>query len=411
VTIEVKVPRLAESISEATLVEWLKADGAAVRADEPIATLETDKAAVEIVADGAGVLTHARKPGDVVKVGDVLARIAPGGAPAATTEAPAAAAPAVTPPVAAPAPAPAAPAPTREAVLSPAVRRIVEERGLDPAAIAGTGPHGRVLKEDALAAAPAAPAQPTAPAPASAAPSAAPADTDEDVRVVPMNRIRQRIAERLVQAQHTAAILTTFNEIDMSRVMDLRARHKDAFEKSHGVKLGFMSFFARACVLALADVPAVNAEIRGTDMVFHNRVHMGIAASTPKGLVVPVVQNAEQLDFAGLEKEIARLAQRARDGVLTPQELSGGTFTITNGGVFGSLLSTPILNPPQSGILGMHKIEKRAVVLEDDSIVVRPMMYVALSYDHRIIDGQQAVTFLVRVKERLEDLERMLLRV
>jgi 2-oxoglutarate dehydrogenase E2 component (dihydrolipoamide succinyltransferase) len=411
VTIEVKVPRLAESISEATLVEWLKADGAAVRADEPIATLETDKAAVEIVADGAGVLTHARKPGDVVKVGDVLARIAPGGAPAATTEAPAAAAPAVTPPVAAPAPAPAAPAPTREAVLSPAVRRIVEERGLDPAAIAGTGPHGRVLKEDALAAAPAAPAQPTAPAPASAAPSAAPADTDEDVRVVPMNRIRQRIAERLVQAQHTAAILTTFNEIDMSRVMDLRARHKDAFEKSHGVKLGFMSFFARACVLALADVPAVNAEIRGTDMVFHNRVHMGIAASTPKGLVVPVVRNAEQLDFAGLEKEIARLAQRARDGVLTPQELSGGTFTITNGGVFGSLLSTPILNPPQSGILGMHKIEKRAVVLEDDSIVVRPMMYVALSYDHRIIDGQQAVTFLVRVKERLEDPERMLLRV
>ena len=410
-TIEVKVPRLAESISEATLVEWLKADGAAVRADEPIATLETDKAAVEIVADGAGVLTHARKPGDVVKVGDVLARIAPGGAPAATTEAPAAAAPAVTPPVAAPAPAPAAPAPTREAVLSPAVRRIVEERGLDPAAIAGTGPHGRVLKEDALAAAPAAPAQPTAPAPASAAPSAAPADTDEDVRVVPMNRIRQRIAERLVQAQHTAAILTTFNEIDMSRVMDLRARHKDAFEKSHGVKLGFMSFFARACVLALADVPAVNAEIRGTDMVFHNRVHMGIAASTPKGLVVPVVRNAEQLDFAGLEKEIARLAQRARDGVLTPQELSGGTFTITNGGVFGSLLSTPILNPPQSGILGMHKIEKRAVVLEDDSIVVRPMMYVALSYDHRIIDGQQAVTFLVRVKERLEDPERMLLRV
>ena len=237
------------------------------------------------------------------------------------------------------------------------------------------------------------------------------ADEHEDVSIVPMNRIRQRIAERLVQAQHTAAILTTFNEIDMSRVMELRARHKDAFEKSHGVKLGFMSFFARACVLALADVPAVNAEIRGTDMVFHRRVHMGIAASTPRGLVVPVVRNAEQLDFAGLEKEIARLAQRARDGALTPQELSGGTFTITNGGVFGSLLSTPILNPPQSGILGMHKIEKRAVVLDDDSIVVRPMMYVALSYDHRIIDGQQAVTFLVRVKERLEDPERMLLRV
>lgn len=408
-TIEVKVPRLAESISEATLVEWLKADGAAVRADEPIATLETDKAAVEIVADGAGVLTHARKPGDVVKVGDVLARIAPGAAPtAAATAAPAP--PAVVPP-AAPAPVvPTAPAPAREAVLSPAVRRIVEERGLDPATLAGTGPHGRVLKEDALAAQASAPVAPTA-APAAPPRAAEVVETDEDVRIVPMNRIRQRIAERLVQAQHTAAILTTFNEIDMSRVMALRARHKDAFEKSHGVKLGFMSFFARACALALADVPAVNAEIRGTDMVFHQRVHMGIAASTPKGLVVPVVRNADQLDFAGLELEIARLAQRARDGVLTPQELSGGTFTITNGGVFGSLLSTPILNPPQSGILGMHKIEKRAVVLEDDSIVVRPMMYVALSYDHRIIDGQQAVTFLVRVKERLEDPERMLLRV
>lgn len=408
-TIEVKVPRLAESISEATLVEWLKADGAAVRADEPIATLETDKAAVEIVADGAGVLTHARKPGDVVKVGDVLARIAPGAAPSAPAPAVPAAS-AVVPPVVAAAPAmPSAPAPPREAVLSPAVRRIVEERGLDPATLAGTGPHGRVLKEDALAAPASAPAAPT-PAPVTAS-MAADSESGEDVRIVPMNRIRQRIAERLVQAQHTAAILTTFNEIDMSRVMALRARHKDAFEKSHGAKLGFMSFFARACVLALADVPAVNAEIRGTDMVFHQRVHMGIAASTPKGLVVPVVRNADQLDFAGLELEIARLAQRARDGVLTPQELSGGTFTITNGGVFGSLLSTPILNPPQSGILGMHKIEKRAVVLEDDSIVVRPMMYVALSYDHRIIDGQQAVTFLVRVKERLEDPERMLLRV
>ena len=396
-------------------MEWLKADGATVRADEPIATLETDKAAVEIVADGAGVLSHARKPGDVVKVGDVLGRIAPGGSPSvaapATPTTPVVATPAapVAAPVAPTAPATPAPAP----VLSPAVRRIVEERGIDPATIAGTGPHGRVLKEDALAAPSAPPSVTSMPVAPSVTPEsgASTADEHEDVSIVPMNRIRQRIAERLVQAQHTAAILTTFNEIDMSRVMELRARHKDAFEKSHGVKLGFMSFFARACVLALADVPAVNAEIRGTDMVFHRRVHMGIAASTPRGLVVPVVRNAEQLDFAGLEKEIARLAQRARDGALTPQELSGGTFTITNGGVFGSLLSTPILNPPQSGILGMHKIEKRAVVLDDDSIVVRPMMYVALSYDHRIIDGQQAVTFLVRVKERLEDPERMLLRV
>jgi len=229
-------------------------------------------------------------------------------------------------------------------------------------------------------------------------------------RVVPMTRIRARIAERLVQAQHTAAILTTFNEVDMTRVMDVRARYKDAFEKKHGVRLGFMSFFARACVLALHELPAVNAEIRGTDIVYHDFIHVGIAASTERGLVVPVVRHAESLDFAGLEREIARLALRARDNTLTPQELSGGTFTITNGGVFGSLLSTPILNPPQSGILGMHKIEKRAVVV-DDHVVVRPMMYVALSYDHRLVDGAQAVGFLVRVKESLEDPERMLLGV
>ncbi len=410
-TVEVKVPRLAESISEATLVEWLKPEGAAVRIDEPIATLETDKAAVEIVADAAGVLSHAHRPGDVVQVGEVLGRIAPG----------AAAAPAAAPAATAPAPAavatPAAAAAVAAPVLSPAVRRVVEERGLDPASITATGPGGRITKDDAVRhTAPAAPA-PAAAAPVPAvpepAPVAAPAVTheaSEDDEIVPMSRIRLRIAERLVQAQHTAAILTTFNEIDMSRVMDLRARHKDSFEKAHGVKLGFMSFFARACVLALADVPAVNAEIRGSDMVFHKAVHLGIAASTGRGLVVPVVRDAHRMDFAGLEREIARMAARARDGQLTPQELSGGTFTISNGGVFGSLLSTPILNPPQSGILGMHKIEKRAVV-EGDAVVVRPMMYVALSYDHRIIDGQQAVTFLVRVKERLEDPERMLLRV
>ena len=406
-TFEVKVPRLAESISEATLVEWLKADGAAVRSDEPIATLETDKAAVEIVADSAGVLTHTRKPGEVVKVGDVLGRIAPGAAvaPAAATPGAVAAAPVAV--------ANAAPAhPAAEPVLSPAVRRIVEERGLDPATIAGSGPHGRVLKDDAMRAPAPAPSAPAPVALALAAPTPAlPADPSEESTVVPMNRIRQRIAERLVHAQHTAAILTTFNEIDMTRVMELRARYKDSFEKAHGVKLGFMSLFARACVLAASDVPAVNAEIRGTDMVFHKAMHLGIAASTEKGLVVPVVRNAHLLDFAGLEKEIARLAQRARDGLLSPQELSGGTFTITNGGVFGSLLSTPILNPPQSAILGMHKIEKRPVVVEDDRIVARSMMYVALSYDHRLIDGQQAVTFLVRVKERLEDPERMLLRV
>jgi 2-oxoglutarate dehydrogenase E2 component (dihydrolipoamide succinyltransferase) len=307
--------------------------------------------------------------------------------------------------------APAAPA--KDAPLSPAVRRIVEERGLDPAALRGTGPGGRVLKEDALRAAPPAPPA-AAPAAAPAAPPAAPAApagvAGAGERIVPMNRIRIRIAEKLVRAQQTAAILTTFNEVDMSRVMESRARWKEAFEQKHGVRLGFMSYFARACVEAMRDVPAVNAEIRGTDIVYHDFVHLGVAASTPKGLVVPVVRNAERLDFAGLEREIARLAGRAREGLLTPEELSGGTFTITNGGVFGSLLSTPILNPPQSGILGMHKIEKRAVVV-DDAIVVRPMMYLALSYDHRLIDGEQAVTFLVRVKERLEDPERLMLAV
>jgi 2-oxoglutarate dehydrogenase E2 component (dihydrolipoamide succinyltransferase) len=283
---------------------------------------------------------------------------------------------------------------------------MVEENRLDAASIPASGPGGRLLKEDVqrhLASVP----KPQ-PAPEADAPRPAPSGAGE--RAVPMTRVRARIAERLVQAQHTAAILTTFNEVDMSRVMDVRARYKDAFEKKHGVRLGFMSFFARACVQSLADLPIVNAEIRGTDIVYHDAVHLGIAASTERGLVVPVVRDAQDLDFVGLEREIARMAQRARDNQLTPQELSGGTFTITNGGVFGSLLSTPILNPPQSGILGMHKIEKRPIAVEDE-VVIRPMMYVALSYDHRLIDGAQAVTFLVRVKECLEDPERMLLGV
>lgn len=407
-TVEIRVPRLAESISEAVLVEWLKADGASVRTDEPVATLETDKAAVEIVADAAGVLHHARNVGETVQVGDALGSIEAG---AAAPAAVAAAAPAASPAPAAPvAPAPlAAPA---ERALSPAVRRIVEENGLDVSALRGSGPGGRVLKEDALRAAEAASAAPApaAPAPAAAAIQAPAAKAGTGERVVPMSRIRLRIAEKLVRAQQTAAILTTFNEVDMSRVLETRARWKDPFEKKHGVRLGFMSFFARACIEAVRDVPEANAEIRGSDIVYHDFVHLGIAASTPRGLVVPVVRNAERLDFAGIEREIARLAQRARDGELTPDELSGGTFTITNGGVFGSLLSTPILNPPQSGILGMHKIEKRPVVV-DDAVVVRPMMYLAFSYDHRLIDGEQAVTFLVRVKERLEDPERLLLSV
>jgi len=400
--IEIKVPRLAESISEATLVEWLKPDGALVRVDEPVATLETDKAAVEIVADGSGVLRHGRKPGEVVQVGEVLGRIEPGAAPTESQ---------VASPTAPAETRPAAPHAAAPPMVMPAARRVLEERGLEATQVTGTGKGGRITKEDAQRhAAPAAASPLAAAPPASAASATPPSGPEGGERVVPMSRIRLRIAERLVQAQQTAAILTTFNEIDMSRVMDARARYKDAFEQKHGVKLGFMSFFARACVLALAEVPSVNAFIRGSDVVYHDHAHLGIATSTDKGLLVPVIEHAQRLDFAGLEREIARLAERGRAGTLTPQELSGGTFTITNGGVFGSLLSTPILNPPQSGILGMHKIEKRPVVV-GEAIVVRPMMYVALSYDHRIIDGAQAVTFLVRVKERLEDPERMLLAV
>ena len=452
-TIEVKVPRLAESISDATLVQWLKPDGATVRVDEPIATLETDKAAVELPAEASGVLRHGRAVGDRVEVGDVIARIENGVVTetaeprpqptpvfkTAAPEVPAAQKPApvpAPPPAAAPANA-TAPASREEDDLSPAVRRMVEEHHLDPRAISGTGPGGRLLKEDVqrfvdarstpdreTVTAPAPPRPPAAtatppPAPRTPAPSAvampsagAPADwrEGEEDRAVPMSRIRQRIAERLVQAQQTAAILTTFNEVDMGAVMELRNRFKEDFEKRHGVRLSFMSFFARACVLALQQIPEINAEIRGTDIVYKRHVHMGVAVQTPRGLVVPVVHHADRRSFADLEREIARLAAAARENRLTLAELSGGTFTLSNGGVFGSLLSTPILNPPQSGILGMHKIEKRPVVV-DDQIVIRSMMYLALSYDHRIVDGQQAVTFLVSIKERLEDPERMLLDV
>ena len=481
--IDVQVPRLAESISEAVLVEWLKEDGAAVRVDEPIATLETDKAAVEIAAPESGVLRHARKPGDHVVVGDVIARVEPGGAavavpsagePAAAKAGAEASKPAGTTAskpgkvaVASPgrpetgtsfpresravptgdgeravSPATArasstAPART-EPHLSPAVRRLVEEQGLEPSAIEPTGRGGRLLKEDVLrhlerredqagTAAPAPPAAREAPAPAgtlSAAPpaarqaplpppapsAAAPVPAGEDEHAVPMSRIRLRIAEKLVLAQSTAAILTTFNEIDMTAVLQVRERHREGFERRHGVRLGFMSFFTRASGIALHEIPELNAEIRGTDIVYKRRVHMGIAVSTERGLVVPVVRDADRLGFAEIEREIARLAERAREGTLKLHELSGGTFTISNGGVYGSLFSTPILNPPQSGILGMHKIEKRPVAV-GDQVVVRPMMYVALSYDHRIVDGEQAVTFLVRVKELLEDPERMLLDV
>jgi len=442
VTFEVRLPRLAESISDAVLVEWLKPDGALVEVDEPIATLETDKAAVEIAAEQRGVLRHARAVQERLQVGDVLARIEDGaGAPASATPARAASpapvpaatpAPASMPPAAparaasappappAPAPAPAAAAAPEAPPLSPAVRRLVEEHAIDPAKVAGSGKGGRLLKEDVLReiergqAAPAPSAGPPAgvtpaapPAPAPAAPSRGAEEAD---RIVPMSTIRLRIAERLVRAQHTAAILTTFNEIDMSAVLELRARYREDFERRHGVRLGFMSFFARASILALQEFPELNAEIRGTDIVYHPRVHLGIAVQTERGLVVPVVRAADRLAFAAIEREIARLAERARGQALSLDELSGGTFTISNGGVYGSLMSTPILNPPQSGILGMHKIEKRPVAVSDQ-VAIRSMMYVALSYDHRIVDGEQAVTFLVRVKERVEDPERMLLEV
>jgi 2-oxoglutarate dehydrogenase E2 component (dihydrolipoamide succinyltransferase) len=477
---EVKVPRLAESISEGVLVQWLKGDGERVSVDEPVAVLETDKAAVELPAERAGTLHHGRKVGDKVEVGDVIATIdestatamtapaasapARGAAPAPAPSAPAripapGPVPSAPAPGAAPAPplasAPSVPSPVpppaygaaatdadgaTHQTLSPAVRRLVDEHGLDPAAIPASGRGGRLLKEDVerhLAARPAAPAPVVAPAPiaprpapitpapvpaparsepavAAAAPAAKPGQPGgewregELERAVPMSRVRQRIAERLVQAQHTAAILTTFNEVDMSEVMALRARHKDSFEQRHGVRLSYMSFFGRACILALQQLPDLNARIDGTDIVYQRRVHLGIAVGTDRGLVVPVVHDADLLGFADLEREIARLAVRARDNRLSLAELSGGTFTISNGGVYGSLLSTPILNPPQSGILGMHKIEKRAVVV-DDAIVIRPMMYLALSYDHRLVDGEQAVTYLVSVKQRLEDPERMLL--
>jgi len=453
-TFDVKVPRLAESISEAVLVQWLKQEGESVRVDEAIATLETDKAAVEIPAERAGVLHHGRKVGDTVTVGDVIASIEENGAsaPAAAAPAPPAApaaaaapsgeagAPVATPSMPAESSAPAGVPPSippppgdGEPPLSPSVRRLVGEHALDPSQIPTSGRGGRLLKEDVEkylrertapappAAAPASPPPPAAPpaAAAPAPPTGAPARpgaagaewrAGEEERAVPMSRIRQRIAERLVQAQQTAAILTTFNEIDMTAVMELRAKHREAFEKRHGVRLSFMSFFARACVVALDRIPEINAEIRGTDIVYHRRVHMGIAVGTQRGLVVPVVKNADTLGFAALEREIGRVAALARDNKLQLHELQGGTFSLTNGGVYGSLLSTPILNPPQSGILGMHKIEKRPIVI-GDAVVVRPMMYVALSYDHRIVDGEQAVTFLVTVKEQLEDPERMLLEV
>lgn len=416
--IEVRIPTLGESVTEGVIVRWMKTDGEAVQVDEPLLELETDKASVEIPAEGAGVLKILKAQGEKVQVGDVVGQIE-AGAPARRT--PGAAATAAPPQPAVQTREAEARGPT-SAVLSPAVRRLVEEHALDPRAIPASGRGGRLTKGDVLAhlQAPAAPSTAAAPPPTEAeAPHAsqpapppsppAPAMADEEERV-PMTHLRQRIAQRLVEAQRTAAILTTFNEIDMSAVMELRARYKARFAEAHGVSLGFMSFFARACIGALKDLPIVNARIDATDIVYQRHVHLGIAVGTERGLVVPVVHYADQMTFAEIEREIERLAGLARQGKLSIPDLSGGTFTISNGGVYGSLLSTPILNPPQSAILGMHKIEKRPVV-NNDQIVIRPMMYLALSYDHRLIDGEQAVTFLVRVKERMEDPTRMMLDV
>lgn len=423
---DVKIPSLGESVTEATLGRWLKQDGDAVSADEPILELESDKANMELAAESAGTLRILTGAGATVHFGDVVGRIEAGAAKAAAATA---AAPAEAAPPAAAAKAPAAPG-TEERPLSPAVRRIVEEEKLDPSQIVGTGPGGRILKADALAAADS--RKPAAGAPASAAagggrgvlPSAlaaavagrpaAPAPPPSagvgGEERVPMSRLRQVIARRLVESQQSTATLTTFNEVDMAAILELRARHKESFQKKHGVSLGFMGFFVVACCEAMGDVPEVNARIDGNDVVYPKAVHVGVAVGTDRGLVVPVVRDASSRSIAQIEAEIARLAELARTNKLVPDDLAGATFTISNGGVYGSLLSTPILNPPQSAILGMHKIEKRPVVV-DDQVVVRPMMYLALSYDHRLIDGKGAVTFLVRVKERLEDPARLLLRV
>ena len=400
---EIKVPVLGESISEATLGQWLKKPGDAVAADEPIASLETDKVAVEVPAPAAGVMgAYAVEEGATVNVGAVIGVIEAGsGAPAA---APAPAATPAAPAPAAPAPAPVASAEVADLTLSPAVRRLVLELGLDPTKVKGSGKDGRLTKEDVLAAAKG--GAPEVPAAAIAA-TVAPVSGRVEERVK-MTRLRQTIAKRLKEAQNTAALLTTFNDCDMSEVMAARERYKESFEKKHGVKLGFMSFFAKAACLALKDFPAVNAQIDGEEIVYHNYVDLSVAVSAPNGLVVPVVRNVEQMGFADIEKAIGALGKKAKDGALTIEDMTGGTFTISNGGIFGGLMSTPIINPPQSAVLGLHRIEDRPVV-RDGQIVVRPMMYLALSYDHRIIDGREAVTALKTIKEAIEDPTRLLI--
>jgi 2-oxoglutarate dehydrogenase E2 component (dihydrolipoamide succinyltransferase) len=424
---EIKVPVLGESVTEATVAQWYKQIGDAVTADEPLVELETDKVTVEVPAPTSGVLTEIMVADGVnVEVGAVLGAIVEGAVASA-------AAPVSAPapePEAAPAPepevAPVAAAPAKNTTLSPAVRKLVDDNKLDPSAISPTGAKGQLTKGDVLAfmeqqanapaPAPAAP-KPAAPAVVAATPTIVPASSLPERRadprgeeVVRMSRLRQRIAERLKQAQNNAAMLTTFNEVDMGALMQLRSEYRDKFEKKHNVRLGFLSFFIKAAILALKEIPAVNAEVYGDQLIYKNYYDIGVAVGTPQGLVVPVLRGADEQSFAGIERTISDFGRRARDGKLTIAEMTGGTFTISNGGVYGSLLSTPILNPPQSGILGMHKIQKRAMVVGDE-IKICNMMYLALSYDHRVVDGREAVTFLVRMKECLEDPQRLLIDV
>ncbi len=410
--VEIKVPTLGESVTEASVAKWLVKTGARVAVDQPLCELETDKVTVEVNASVAGTIAElAVEEGASVQVGGVLCHIEAGAAGAAGAVAPKpAAAPAAPKPAPAPAPAATAPAGANLAASGPATRKLAEEKGVSATAIQPTGKDGRATKEDVLAALS---SIPSAAAPAAAAKPAAPggprlkADREERVK---MTRLRRTIANRLKEAQNTAAMLTTFNEVDMTAVMALRDRLKDDFEKKHGARLGFMSFFVKACIAGLKELPAVNAEIEGDELVYKNYYDIGVAVGTPQGLVVPVLRDADVLDFAGVEKGIGDLGRKARDGKLSIADLTGGTFTISNGGVYGSLMSTPILNPPQSAILGMHKIQQRPMVVGGE-IKARPMMYLALSYDHRIIDGREAVLFLVKVKECIEDPERLLLGV
>jgi 2-oxoglutarate dehydrogenase E2 component (dihydrolipoamide succinyltransferase) len=408
---EIRVPTLGESVTEATIGRWFKKAGDAVAVDEPLVELETDKVTIEVPAPSAGTLSEIiAADGTTVAVGALLGQITEGAAgakPAAAPAKPAAAAPAP----AAPAPAPAAKAPPADAPLAPSVRKLSAETGVDASTVPGSGKDGRVTKGDMLAAIERAASAPTPvnqPAAAVQVRSASPADDAAREERVKMTRLRQTIARRLKDVQNTAAMLTTFNEVDMTNVMALRAHYKDAFEKKHGSKLGFMGFFTKAVVQGLKDIPAVNAEIDGTDLIYKNYYHIGVAVGTDKGLVVPVVRDCDNKSIADIEKGIADFGRRARDGQLKIDEMQGGTFTITNGGIYGSLMSTPILNAPQSGILGMHKIQDRPMVV-GGKVEVRPMMYLALSYDHRVIDGKEAVTFLVRVKESLEDPARLVL--